>query len=280
MVSLAWDKNEYTVEKSYGDYGDIIPDFRLPVVWTGPTNIICEAISSIGKEAQASFTYASPSAREETIARFPWANSVFDWDRIRSMRRSELEMMLYDRGNDACASDTLPSDYTDFTWLRIKSHSHSGREFRMREGTPMLTLSNADLARYNMLADLSGACKDKCAEMGGMNIGSIENVGKVTPSERSTFLSDLRTAVLGATFTIGGETDFTLGAKFDDDGNVIEWYYNPQFPILIGGCGWGCSIDCDWSSLTNSYRAARADAYQAPVRKTVWKFKNLRDPNP
>ena len=59
----------------------------------------------------------------------------------------------------------------------------------------------------------------------------------------------------------------------------MNFIYEPvSFPHTIGGYDWG--LEVNYKGHTNAiYNAVRTDAHQAPVHKTLWKFKNLRDPN-
>lgn len=284
-VTLTWNADYYTTEEEVFYSGQLQGD-SIPIHWNPEsTNATGYAYSTIHKTTSPTFTLALPETRALTISRFSWKNSSLDWDRIHSLRRSELEMLLSARGVPGFASDTNAYDPSDqpFTWEAIKNIPHSDRMFRMLQGTPVSSLANADNAQYNFLADLSGVCKSKCVEIGGMPIGAIDKVGKVSQSESAAFLADFKNAKVGATFLIAGSSGevFQADVHLEGDSYVVDAIDTPvHFPCYVGGCGWDCYVDYQQSaSITNQYHDARVDAHQAPVRKTVWSFKNLRDPN-
>lgn len=284
-VTLTWNADYYTTEEEVF-YSGQLQDDSIPIHWDPEsTNATGYAYSTIHKTTSPTFTFASPETRELTISNFSWKNSPLDWDRIHSLRRSELEMLLSARGVPGFASDQNACSQSDqpFTWEAIKNIPHSDRMFRMLQGTPVSSLANADNAQYNFLADLSGVCKSKCVEIGGVPIGAIDKVGKVSQSESEAFLADFKNAKVGATFSIGGSSGevFQADVHLEGDSYVVDAIYTPEyFPYFVGQCGWACYVDYQQStSITNQYRDVRVDAHQAPVRKVVWKFKNLRDPN-
>ena len=296
-LTASWDTSTCEVEEINTDYGPLAP-FALAVSYD-PTNDSRVAYASITKETQPTFTWSSEETRQATISRFASPYSSLDWSRVKTLRRSELEVMLSATG-DSFAYDETPSP-GNFTWNGIERHGRQ-REFRFLRGTTASSLNDANSTRYNMLAALSDACKRECADRGGMSIVTLSSVGRLTQDEREGLTSDLKRAVVNGTFTITGSEDddpergiyngmWIGGYKVDDKWVVTELGSvssipptppdpppTPSYPFLIGGCGWECSVDFT-PSQTNSYKSVRADAHQAPVRKILWKFKNLRDPN-
>ena len=284
-VTLTWNTDYHTAEEEVFYSGQLQGD-SIPIHWNPEsTNATGYAFSTIHKTTSPTFTFASPETRAHTISNFSWKNSPLDWDRIHSLRRSELELLLSARGVPGFASDTNAYSQSDqpFTWAAIEDIPHSERVFRMLQGTPVSSLANADNAQYNFLASLSSICKQECAEIGGMPIGAIDDVGKVSQSESAAFLADFNNAKVRATFSISGSSGVVFQADVlkEGDSYVVDAIDTPvHFPYYVGGCGWNCYVDYQQSvSITNQYRDARVDAHQAPVRKAVWKFKNLRDPN-
>lgn len=281
-IDLTWNSDYYTTEEEVLHDGDL-QGGSIPIHWNPEsTNATGYAYSTIHKTTSPTFTFASPETRALTISNFAWKSSALDWSRIYSLRRSELELLLSARDVPSFANDRNPSP-GNFTWAEIDDIPHSDRQFRMLQGTAARSLSNADTAQYNLLAGLSAACKTKCEDIGGMPIGAIDDVGKVSQSESAAFLADFKNAKVGATFSIGGSSSgvFQADVHLEGDSYAVDSIYTPRyFPYYVGGCGWNCYVDYQQSvSITNQYRDARVDAHQAPVRKTVWKFKNLRDPN-
>lgn len=281
-IDLTWNSDYYTTEEEVSHGGELQGD-SIPIHWNPEsTNATGYAYSTIHKTTSPTFTFASPETRALTISNFAWKNSALDWSRIYSLRRSELELLLSARDVPSFAADESPSP-GNFTWAEINDIPHSDRQFRMLQGAAAQSLSNADTAQYNLLAGLSAACKTKCEDIGGMPIGAIDDVGKVSQSESAAFLADFNNAKVRATFSISGSSGMVFQADVlkEGDSYVVDAIDTPvHFPYYVGGCGWNCYVDYQQSvSITNQYRDARVDAHQAPVRKTVWKFKNLRDPN-
>lgn len=256
----------------------------VPVVYEG-ANVTNDAYASMVKNASATFTFAHAGNRDDIISSFNPSYYSLGWDRIQSLRRSELELMISARGEHSQSEDTSPSQDGNFTWEAIVDSGRAYRTFRMRNGTAETSLQSANYARYNLLAGLSAECKRECRDRGGIPIGAIEDFGKITREERESFFSVLGDAMVSGHFLIVGSEDFLIKADVHKSGSVYEVdniitpdFSNPR-GVTIGSCGWTLSIDYDASSVTNRYRSVRADGYQAPVTKTLWKFKNLRDPN-
>ena len=295
-LAATWHPDTCEVASIVTDYGELNP-FSVRIGYDS-TNDSRVALASITKEAHPTFTWASEDTRTATINMFESSYSALDRDKVHELRRSELELLLCARGA-SYANDTAPSTINmgnnSFNWQSISNHGW--RDFRYLQGTTVQTLQSANNARYNMLANLSAACKTKCADLGGMPIGAIANVGRLTQNERNSFMADLRSATVSGTFIIkGSDADdpeqgeyngMWIGAEYIDG----EWEITalgrvtpppppaPVYPYLIGSCGWECFIDYTPSNRTNSYYDVRVDGFQAPMVKTLWKFKNLRDPN-
>lgn len=284
-VTVTWASQ--TAEREYWSEGSVVFDTPWTILGSPPSGVLDYTPAAyISKSASATFTYASEESREETIRRFSPSYSSLDWSRIYSLRRSELELLISARGDGSQAHDTAPSLSGDFTWNRIKDLSHSERVFRFLTGTTCTSLESANRARYNLLSGLSSACKSKCIEQGGMSIGSIESVGKITGSERSAFYNDLKKAVISGGISILPASDdeaeplhISGSVHHNESGDlVVDAIYSPRAPCVVGSVGWSLGVSIP-NTASNIYNAARADGYQAPARKTLWKFKNLRDPN-
>ncbi len=179
------------------------------------------------------------------------------------------------------ADSTDPWD--EFSWQYLLQWSGSGRLFRFISGTDAYDRQSAENARYNLLSALSAKCKSQCTELGGMPI-SMETYGTIAEKEKAALTNDLKSSRVEARFLLTGIDDFYIEAAVHWDENksgyLVDRIFAPtDTPYTIGNYGWSMIVDCDFSSTSNQYRSARADAHQAPVEKTLWKFKNLRDPN-
>ena len=256
------------------------------------------AYASLGKYTHPVFTWEAPGTREDAIRRWAEPNSEFLWGMRKSLRRSEMELLLW-AADSTYAGDRSPSyigpdaDYNNgFNWENIKNED-AGRSFRYLRGASSSSRSSADAARYNMLANLSAACRNRCAQLGGMHIESIDTVGRITGTERERFLKSTGDAVATATFNITGNGEdeegngmMCIGGYSDDDDWTIAFLYyephesaTPSYPFMIGEYGWEVEVTYSFPDFTNMYESVRADGFQAPMHRSLWKFKNLRDPD-
>lgn len=296
-VAASWTSGSYEREFSSGE--TVLPYYE---VYGNPPSGTWDLVphASIDKDASATFTYLDGSMTTRTNVihhndAYVYSSSSLDWDRLRLLRRSELELLLFASGSNSHATETEPSPYGNFTWENIKDISgdsgDKGRWFRMLNGTFQSTLDGANGARYNFLANLSGECKTRCRELGGMPIGAIADVGKVTSDEFEEFSKNSKKAsAMGYLYVesfydddyeSGSYQTFTIRGNVhldDDDEYVVDAIYEPDIPCSIGRIGWYFTVSYP-SAVSNVYKSVRADALQAPVDKRIWKFKNLRDPN-
>ena len=280
--NVSWRTSSYTKEELVDSYS-LLSYYAIGVEPLTETNGTFGVMSSLDKHSSAAFTFATAERRDGTIARFnsPYYGA-YDWDRIKTLRMSDLELLLSCAGSHSMADSTDPWD--EFSWQYLRQWSGSGRLFRFISGTDAYNRPSAENARYNLLSALSAKCKSKCTELGGMPIVSMETYGKISEKEKAALKSDLKNARVEARFLLTGIDDFYIEAAVHWDENKsgyvvdqINWPVNPDY--TIGNYDWAMVVDCDFSSTSNQYRSARADAHQAPVEKTLWKFKNLRDPN-
>ena len=280
-LNASWTTSSYTKEELVDSYFPL-SYYAIPVEPLTETNGTFGVVVSLAKHSSAAFTFATSERRDETIARFnsPYYGA-YDWDRIKTLRMSDLELLLSCAGGHSMADSTDPLD--EFSWQNLLQWSGSGRLFRFISGTDAYNQQSAESARYNLLSDLSAKCKSKCTELGGMPIVSMETYGKIAETEKAALKNDLKSARVEARFLLTGIDDFHIEAAVHWDENKsgyvvdqINWPVDP--PHAIGSYGWNMIVDCDFSSTSNQYRSARADAHQAPVEKTLWKFKNMRDP--
>ena len=215
----------------------------------------------------------------DIISRFSWYN--FYWDRIKTFCRSDLELLISGIDGHAMADSTSPWD--NFGWEYLKPYAETNRYFRFLTGTSVSSRGAAESERYIQLMNLDIACKSKCVELGGMPIGSITDFGRITDAETALVFNDVKRAEVEAAFRVTGlEYDRYEGRVLwnEDAGEYrVVFIYDPvSFPHSVGRYGW--NLEVKYEGHTNSlYRAARTDARQAPVHKTLWRFKNLRDPN-
>ena len=276
-ISSSWTTSSYSEEVYV--YNDDPLTYTITVGPPTETNETQGVLASVNKESSASFTDHTAAPMGDIISRFSWYN--FYWDRIKTFCRSDLELLISGTGDHAMAHSTSPWD--DFGWEYLKPYAASFRYFRFLTGTSVSSRRAAESARYIQLMDLDIACKSKCVELGGMPIGSITDFGRITAAEIDLVFNDVKRAEVEAAFRVTGlEYDSYSGhVLWNEDAGAysVEFIYDPvSFPHSVGRYGW--NLEVKYEGHTNSlYRAVRTDAHQAPVHKTLWKFKNLRDPN-
>lgn len=276
-ISASWETSSYSEEVYV--YNDDPLTYAITVDPLTETNETRGVLASVNKDSSASFTDHTAATMGDIISRFSWYN--FYWDRIKTFCRSDLELLISGTDGHAMADSTSPWD--DFGWEYLKPYAETNRYFRFLTGTSVSSRGAAESARYIQLMNLDIACKSKCVELGGMPIGSITDFGRIADAETLLVFNDVKRAEVEAAFRVTGlEYDSYSGRVLwnEDAGeySVVSIYDPASFPHSVGRYGW--NLEVKYEGLTNSlYRAVRTDAHQAPVHKTLWKFKNLRDPN-
>ena len=276
-ISATWTTSYYSKEVPV--YNDDPLTYEITVVPLTETNETKGVLAIVQKDSSASFTDHTAASMGDIISRFSWSN--FYWDRIKTFNRSELELLISGTGDHAMADSTSPWD--GFEWEYLKQYYETNRYFRFLPGASAPNRGAAESARFIQLRDLDIACKSKCVELGGMPIDSIFDFGRITADEAALFFDNVKRAEVKAAFRVTGlEHDrYSASVLWDEDMweyNVTGIYAPASFPHAVGWYGW--DFEVKYEGITNSlYRAVRTDAHQAPVHKTLWKFKNLRDPN-
>lgn len=242
------------------------------------TNTSVHAILGLNKSAYGTWTYSEVDAWDEIKRRF--GNE--DWNRIYSVRHPALELLLSDSGPGSMTAS--------FEWENIKYHSGAERLFRMSpfSASEARSKSESDTIRLQMLRALDIACKDKCVALGGMDPRDLANFGRLSEREinqiKSKVLDEDVMATYGVNpltndFSIAGHITVSAQEPHEITVSDITAGYDILYPLpaRVGSCGW--TLHIDQVSATNIYKSVRADAHQAKVDKTLWRFKNLRDPN-
>ena len=264
--------------------------YQIPIVYD-VTNTTVRAMLGIDKHCRGSSTYSTEDVMDDVIGNFTRPYSE-DWGRIYSQSRPTVECLISEVGSSARADSTNTAATTifgdGFTWENIKSSYSARRKFRMNPYNAEARAQNsADLVRFQMLQSLDAACKSECVSRGGWNIGNIASVGRITQAERVEIMDSVLDGNVNAAFTTTvSNLFFVAGTVVVDDGTpaisvsgCTAGYGTPSaLPAYVGTYRWDLSLSTDPAAYTNLYESARADGVQAPVVKTLWKFKNLRDP--
>ena len=298
--TVTW-HSSYRKEPSYahGTSDDLKnEEFFYPVgQYEGDTNDFRTISFSMSKYARAAYTYSE--GRESDIM------EAFDgqaWDRVYSRTRHSLQMLLSATGDSSMSDSVDICDDSSFGWE--SSLPNRDRRFRLASWGDATSLNNDNINRYNLLNGLSEQCRSRCSERGGMNVDATDEFARIRQQEEyDDYMSSLNRATVIGKYRISVATDAAndillwLSAtvqKSDVDGSIevqgsvsgfIGRGDSPDpgpLPIPIGSKTWQYEIE-NWgaSSVTNDtyYTSVRVDGRQSPVIKTLWKFKNLRDPN-
>ena len=260
--------------------------YTLPIVFEA-TNVSVRADLGMDKETRGMATYSTGDGVMELIAARFYRPLNEDWDRIYEQSRPTVDCMISDVGANATndTADALLED--EFTWENIKSSSRALRQFRLSpEDAAATNLTIATTVRWKELHSLSEACKTECVARGGYDIGQFASVSRISGAEQGHIISLVDDKELVAKFVITVSNDFLMAASVSPTnvppyvvvGDVTAGYgVTNALPAWVGSYAW--EIEPIQLPVTNEYDSVRADGVQAPVTKTVWKFKNLRDPS-
>lgn len=281
-ISVTWQTGSYrSWDKLWTETNPV--NYTLSFTYD-ETNASVHAILGANKSAYGSWTYSGVDAWDEIKRRF--GNE--DWNRVYSVRHPALELLLFDSGpGSMAASEGL---YDGFEWENIKYHLGAGRLFRMSpySASEARSKSESDTVRLQMLRALDVACKDKCVTLGGMDPRDLANFGRLTQREINKILDQIQDLDIVAhngahtltnNFIVAGHISVS-----DDDPSLVTvnditaGYDSPStLPAWVASYGW--TLYTEQVSATNVFKSVRADGAQAKVDKTLWRFKNLRDPN-
>ena len=254
-----------------------IPDYRVGFEYD-ITNEDVRITLDIYKSARGLWTYSE----EDTFYRWD--------DRICYQEFPTVQGLLYERGPQSGAGS---QEAAPLYWNDIDDHGGTGRVFRLspRSSDRAQTKSQAVFVRNEIIRSLDEACKDKCVELGGPDPRVISEFGKLTGEDTSLVMEEVKYADITAQYVINSsETNsFVVSAIVDvhDGGSGVPEItvsdcragYGEAFAPPAYVCDYGWTFSTADVATTNVNDDVRADGSQAQIKRTLWKFKNLRDPN-
>lgn len=271
--SVEWESHTYRQWEPVKTWTGGIPDYAVGFEYD-VTNEDVRITLNIYKSARGIWTYVD--------------NSIgANWDdRIIYQEYPTVQGLLYDIGPHSCESDY------GLNWDDIKYHGGSGRLFRLspRSSDRAQTKAQAQFVLTEIIRSLDEACKDKCVELGGPDPRVLSEFGKLTDLDVTDVKNDIDSAEITAQYVIdAGNTNFVVSATVDvhdGEGGVPEitvsdckaGYGEASAPPAYV-CNYGWTFSTADAATTNINESVRADGTQKQIKRTLWKFKNLRDPN-
>lgn len=271
------------------------------------SNITCNLVMSIGKRAITLQTDGDDMANTVTnLIHYPGTNV---WARlwVAEQDRPALEVMLDAEGNEfdgyASAEDDSSMDWDDIKWATNRTR----RAFRMSPvAAPRSTVSASDYNRWQQLNSLDQAVKSRFATIAGMGIdAAARNLVSFAAGEEQALKNQLQRQdlqlVVGLHPVHLGDLALVViaGVSIDENGlptgtSIYEarWYWHAESGDHEGD--WNSEdVSADWHignygfsmssvNITNQVidvKPVRVDGHQDQMVKTLWRFKNLRDPN-
>lgn len=278
-------------------------------LWVPNTNYTARLTCEINRFIPAVWTHIHGDAESARLLSriaehdYPVSN-VWAQARVASQIRPSLEMMISLTGDKALdyvrvyQYDLITSKPEELNWDTLQPYSpYRGRWFRMNPlATQQATKRQSDLNRYIMLANLDNEVKQKFADLAGFSIADLPQMAQVSLDDKNDVLSELSVKNITATFGIGSRarevhfvdgdiianngvlTDITSVRVYDERGEILANLTGSDLNVAIRSAGWMFdTVDAD--THTNATAAAVVvDGHQAQMIKTLWRFKNLRDP--
>ena len=264
-----------------------------------PTTAAFNLIMDVGKRAATMQT--DGEAQTTTITNFVHYPITNIWNRtwVSEQDRPSLDVMLdakgYEFENYAAAYGDSP-----MPWDEIKDWTNKVRRvFRMSPFSASKgNLEQSDINRWQMLSKLDEEVKDRFEELAGMAVGNAaQNLAQFVAGEEAALKAQLSAQPLLASLTLGaGGSVLVMNESFvvDQTGQVNDGTINSVFwvndtppyyaDVAHDSNGYWIGtwdFSSNFATLTNAVfdaKPVRVDGHQDQIIKTLWKFKNLRDP--
>lgn len=277
--SVTWQSRTVDVWEPVKTWTSDIPDYSVGFKYD-VTNANVRITLGIYKSARGIWTYLDNIDSSMEYYYLRWD------DRIFYQEYPTVQGLLYDIGPHSCGSDYDPN------WDNIKDYGGSGRLFRLspRSSDRAQTKAQAQFVLTEIIRSLDESCKDKCVELGGPDPRVLSEFGKLTERDVKDVKDDIDSAEITAQYVIdAGNTNFVVSATVDvhdGEGGVPEitvsdckaGYGEASAPPAFV-CNYGWTFSTADAATTNINESVRADGSQKQIKRTLWKFKNLRDPN-
>lgn len=293
--------------------GDVIhlQDFEIPIGYIPDgTNIVLDLNLGIHKSVSGIWTNHGSDYQEDIIRSFTHTympTNLWTDGFIAELAFPSLDVMLSTRGRVASRymNDTglsgriLKAAKRKMAWdyLATNAWSQSQRQFRMNPVYDAKgSLRESDLNRYDMLQNLNIAVRDRFRDMTGKDASMVEERASIDSGDEQAIMDAIASTNTTAGIVVTSLSDwdttadfFTFRCAVDMYGDIVEnvsgmfisgaeTWMGDDYSLAIGEAHWEVE-EMQFAGPTNENAAVSVDAHQNQMIKTLWRFKNLRDPN-
>jgi len=255
------------------------------------------------KTSHAYYTLSDALSARSNLVESITLNDLFFWDNqwIASRVLPTFEMMIA-ATNCADLVDVTYSEGSpvEMSWDNLAPSNGPRRAFRM---SPEPTTAESRVALMNsrvaILLGLDREVKSRFASLAGQRVTTIASASaNLTPSESAELRAELERQHPPMHLTVSAfghdrgdsRIDFVAsGTVVISSGEVvgiwIEGVYDDDYGVsVVDGAyrfgNWGIVFDGAGAGMTaTNCPPVRVDGHQSQVLKTLWRYKNLRDPN-
>lgn len=259
------------------------------------------------KSAHATYTLSDALSVRSNLVESITRNDIFFWNNgwIAERTLPTYEMMIAATNCADLVDVSFSSGWpVEMHWDDLVPSNGPRRVFRL---SPEPTTADSRIALRNsrvaILQGLDREVKSQFASLAGQRVTTIASASaKLTPSESAK----LRAAIgakhppihLMATTFQGAQDDYGYDDKFayividghlditsgTVDAATIDYVYDQAFVPIVNNAyrfgNWGLSIaEAKVGMTATNCPPVRVDGHQSQMLKTLWRFKNLRDPN-
>lgn len=259
------------------------------------------------KSAHATYTLSDSLSARSNLVESITRNDLFFWNNGWIAQRSlpTYEMMIAATNCADLVDVSFSSGWpVEMHWDDLAPSNGPSRVFRL---SPEPTITDSRIALRNsrvaILQGLDREVKSQFASLAGQRVTTIASASaKLTPSESASLRAEIgakhptihlvATTFQGAQDEYGyddkiayiviyGHLDITSGTA---EAATIDYVYDQaNVPIVDNAYrfgNWGLSIaEAKVGMTATNCPPVRVDGHQSQMLKTLWRFKNLRDPN-
>ena len=255
------------------------------------------------KTSHAYYTLSDALSARSNLVESITLNDLFFWDNqwIASRMLPTFEMMIA-ATNCADLVDVTYSEGSpaEMSWDNLAPSNGPQRVFRM---SPEPTAASSRIALMNsrvaILLGLDREVKSRFASLAGQRVTAIASASAtLAPSESDELLTELERQHPPMHLTVSAFAPDRGDSRidFEASGTVvisseevvgiwIEGVYDDDYAVsVVDGAyrfgQWGIVFDGAGAGMTaTNCPPVRVDGHQSQMLKTLWRFKNLRDPN-
>ena len=259
------------------------------------------------KSAHATYTLSDALSARSNLVESITRNDIFFWDNgwIAERTMPTFEAMI----SATNCQDLVDVPFDEgspvaMDWDDLAPSNGPQRVFRLSpEPTPAESRVALMNSRVAILQGLDREVKSRFASLAGQSVTSIASASaNLTPSESAELRAEIGAKhppihLMASTFqgaqeyygyddkiayiVIDGHLDITSGTA---EAATIDYVYDQANVPIVNNAyrfgNWGLTIAGAGAGMTATNRPpVRVDGHQSQMLKTLWRFKNLRDPN-